>query len=310
MKTILLLFVCASVATGRAGVQSGSLLGMPVTAIVGSLDQFAIRVGRPAATGTLSPEAVRFALEHSELIDPTLPEVRANDFPLVATVLLANRGTTNEIYRIDLCGGLGLLHGGGPVPYVFRYRLADGSDAKGAGSVDSGGAASRSRPVDAGALASGAAGTRDLEFIGLTITSTKEHNVLATFAEPVGHSNSVTITFPFGWNSNSLAFAPESTPVFPFMWNSNSPTILLWNTNGLASVFPPAYYTAQEAFIMSLINKSLDLSAPPDASGFRRATQRLVFSAPTNSIVWHGADGQRADFSRWSLLSTNGPSTK
>jgi hypothetical protein len=150
MKTMLLLFVCASVATSRAAVQSGSLLGMPVTAIVGSLDQFAIRVGRPTATGTLSLEAVRFALEHSELVDPTLPEIRANDFPLVATVQLANRGATNEVYRIDLCGGLGLLHGGGPVAYVFRYRLAEESDAKGTGGADSSGAAKGKQPDRSG----------------------------------------------------------------------------------------------------------------------------------------------------------------
>jgi len=121
--------------------------GRPVSALVGSLDRYAIEVGQAKGPSVITSAAAKYALEHSELLDPTLPEVRNNAFPLIAEVRLRNRDKTNEVVRIDMCGGLGLLHGGGPVPYVFRYRLPQSINEKKPGIAGLGGPANGSQPT-------------------------------------------------------------------------------------------------------------------------------------------------------------------
>lgn len=109
-----------------AAEQSGSLLGKPVNSLVGSLDQYSIEPAQSKAAPVFTFDQVRYVIEHSQLIDPTLPEVRENP-PLIAVVRLRHRERTNEVVRIDLCAGLGLLHGTGPVTYAFRYRFPWGA---------------------------------------------------------------------------------------------------------------------------------------------------------------------------------------
>lgn len=101
--------------------QTGSLLGKPLSALIGSLDQYAIEVSQAKGAPTISPAAAKCALEHSELIDPTLPEVRRNDFPLIATLRLTHRDRPAEVRVVELCS-LGFYRER-PITYVFRYQL-------------------------------------------------------------------------------------------------------------------------------------------------------------------------------------------
>ena len=127
MNILFLLVSCMLPLASWAAEQRDSLLGKPVSALVGSLDRYTIDVAQAKGAPVITSAAAKVALEHSELLDPTLPEVRNNAFPLIAEVSLKHRDRTNEVVRIDLCGGLGVLHGVGPVPYVFRYRVPESS---------------------------------------------------------------------------------------------------------------------------------------------------------------------------------------
>jgi hypothetical protein len=98
------------------------LIGKPVTALLKAVDQYKIEVSQPAGAIVITPVEAKYALEHSALLDPTLPEVRYNVFPLMAEVKLIHTVRTNETIRIDLCGGLGLYRDN-PFTYVFRYQL-------------------------------------------------------------------------------------------------------------------------------------------------------------------------------------------
>lgn len=98
-----------------------SLLGKPITSIIGSLDQYEIEVSQPNSSHMITANDARYALEHSELIDPTLPMVRNNAFPHQATVKLISKKDPRRALSIELSGlGLYRIH---PVTYVFKYRL-------------------------------------------------------------------------------------------------------------------------------------------------------------------------------------------
>jgi hypothetical protein len=120
-----LAFCLLLLAVSQASDPAGSSLGKPVTVFLHALDEYTIHVSQAKGSPVISTTDARYALEHSELLDPTLPEVRHNDFPLIAEVKLVHKIRTNEVIRIDLCGGLGLLHDV-PTSYVFRYRLPEG----------------------------------------------------------------------------------------------------------------------------------------------------------------------------------------
>ncbi len=116
MKLLISFLFCASMllVVSHGAEETGSLLGKPVTSLTGSLDRYTMRA--PAMTA----ETARYALEHSTLLDPTLPEVRNNAFPLIGRIDLLSG--SNVVMRIELCGGLGILHQGA-FTYVFRYQL-------------------------------------------------------------------------------------------------------------------------------------------------------------------------------------------
>ncbi len=99
-----------------------SLLGKPVTALIGSLDKFDITVSQPK-DGKITVADVRRALDESELIDPTLPIVRHNAFPCQATVTLTQKANPEHKIVIQL-SGLGLYQN--VVTYVFKYQIQDG----------------------------------------------------------------------------------------------------------------------------------------------------------------------------------------
>ena len=104
-----------------AAESTGSLLGKPITSIIGSLDQYEIEVSQSKSSHMITANDARYALEHSELIDPTLPIVRKNAFPHQATVKLISKKDSSRTLSIDLWG-LGLYRSH-PVTYVFKYRL-------------------------------------------------------------------------------------------------------------------------------------------------------------------------------------------
>lgn len=119
----LLLMTVAGLAlpVGVFAEDSGSLLGKPVTALIGSLDKYDLSVSQPK-DGKITAADARQALEQSELIDPTLPIVRHNAFPHQATVTLTRKDNPEHQIQISL-DGLGLYHD--VVTYVFRYKLPD-----------------------------------------------------------------------------------------------------------------------------------------------------------------------------------------
>lgn len=102
----------------------GSWLGRPVTCLLppGALDpdQYEIKVSQTKG-GTITEADARYALEHSELIDPTLECVRHSDFPGGATLTLISKANPQTKVSIRL-SSLG-LHTINPITYVFRYKL-------------------------------------------------------------------------------------------------------------------------------------------------------------------------------------------
>ena len=75
----------------------------------------------------LSEADVRHAISHSTLIDPTLPRVRHNAWPIGAEVQLKSKKQPQApIIHIRLAG-LGLLTDR-PVTYVFEYKIPKRKD--------------------------------------------------------------------------------------------------------------------------------------------------------------------------------------
>jgi hypothetical protein len=108
--------------TTDGGEDSGSLLGKPLSALIGSLDSYKIEaLPGPKGGPVLTDSDARYALEHSELIDPTLPVVRFNAFPYIANVRLTKKDNPSTTFTIRL-RSLGLYEHG-PVTYVFKYQL-------------------------------------------------------------------------------------------------------------------------------------------------------------------------------------------
>lgn len=101
--------------------EAGSLLGKPVTALIGPLDRYEISVSQPK-NGKITVSEVQQALDQSELIDPTLPIVRNNAFPHQATVTLTRKDGPKTKIVIRLCG-LGLYQD--IVTYAFKYKLPE-----------------------------------------------------------------------------------------------------------------------------------------------------------------------------------------
>ena len=99
----------------------GSLLGKPVTALIGPLDLYDIAVSQHK-DGKITVAEARQALEQSELIDPTLPIVRLNAFPEQATITLTRKDNPKHKIWIQLAG-LGLYQD--ILTYVFEYELPE-----------------------------------------------------------------------------------------------------------------------------------------------------------------------------------------
>jgi len=114
--TVLLILQLACLAT-NGGEDTGSLLGRPLSALIGSLDGYIIE----ALPGPLTDSDARYALEHSELIDPTLPIVRCQAFPHIADVRLTKKENPTSTFTVRL-SVLG-LYKETPVTYVFKYQL-------------------------------------------------------------------------------------------------------------------------------------------------------------------------------------------
>ena len=104
-----------------------SLLGKPVTALTGSLLRYDIEMIDPKNRG-ISPDDARHALKNSQLLDPTLPEVRFHEFPHVATIKLISKMNPERSFTVDF-SGLGILHRG-KITYVFRYSLPETKKSK------------------------------------------------------------------------------------------------------------------------------------------------------------------------------------
>ena len=125
MKTITLIsIVLLTLSLAYADEKSESLLGKPVSALIGSIDKYKIEVQQAKGIPVVTEADARYALEHSELVDPTLPEVRNNDFPDIAELYLTKRDTPNEHVRLKLCS-LG-LYTEVRITYVFRYKMPEG----------------------------------------------------------------------------------------------------------------------------------------------------------------------------------------
>ena len=101
--------------------KSESLLGKPVTVLLPeSLADYEIKISQPKSRNMLSEADVRHAILLSKLIDPTLPRVRHNHWPIGAEVQLrSTKQPAAPIIHIRLAG-LGLLTDR-PVTYVFEY---------------------------------------------------------------------------------------------------------------------------------------------------------------------------------------------
>ncbi len=123
----LCLLLCHSGVADEQG-ESKSLLGKPVTVLLpDSLEDYDITISQPESTRMLSEADVRYAISHSTLIDPTLPRVRHNAWPIGAEVQLkSRRQPLSPIIHIRLAG-LGLLTDK-PVTYVFEYNISKRKD--------------------------------------------------------------------------------------------------------------------------------------------------------------------------------------
>lgn len=119
--TVLLILVLACLAT-NGGEDTGSLLGKPLSALIGSLDSYIIEALPGGKDGPMLKDSdARYALENSELIDPTLPIVRYTAFPHFATVRLTKKENPVTTFTVRL-SSVG-LYDRGPVTYVFKYQL-------------------------------------------------------------------------------------------------------------------------------------------------------------------------------------------
>ncbi len=124
MKLITILTIVSSLcfATRGSSEESGSLLGKPLSALIGPLDSYKIEaLPGPKGGVVVTDSDARYALEHSELIDPTLPVVRFNAFPTVAEVRLTKKDNPSSTSIVHLYS-VG-LYDYGPVTYVFNYEF-------------------------------------------------------------------------------------------------------------------------------------------------------------------------------------------
>jgi hypothetical protein len=102
--------------------ESDSLLGKPLSSLIGPIAKFKIVVSQSKGQAVVLESDARFALEHSKLIDPTLPEVRKSDFPMGASLYLTSTNGFGP-YRVDLSAGHLGLYREGVITYVFRYEM-------------------------------------------------------------------------------------------------------------------------------------------------------------------------------------------
>ncbi len=117
----------------HAAALPGSLFGKPLVGTWSrSLDRFTIDIVQPKGAPMISGAMARYALEHSELIDPSLPEVRHNTLPLFATIrfLYGDKQVEKRRYEIYSLGSaaLGFYYEGThtSIPAaVFRCRLTN-----------------------------------------------------------------------------------------------------------------------------------------------------------------------------------------
>ena len=125
MKTLtLILLTLLTFSFVYAADKSESLLGKPISTLIGSIDKYKIEVRQTKGVTIITEADARYALEHSELVDPTLPEVRNNDFPLIAALRLTKRDAPTETIKLELCS-LG-IYTEGRITYVFRYKMPEG----------------------------------------------------------------------------------------------------------------------------------------------------------------------------------------
>jgi hypothetical protein len=118
----------------RAAALPDSLFGKPLTEFwMRSLDKIPMDIVQPPDAPVISLAVAKYAMEHSELIDPSLPEVRHNALPLVATVRFLYGEKRIEKRRFEIYSNgstaLGFYSEGSytSVPAVFRCRLAETS---------------------------------------------------------------------------------------------------------------------------------------------------------------------------------------
>ncbi len=127
---VVLTFIIMLCISGTAAEPSKneSLLGKPVTVLLpDSLEDYKITLSQPKSRSMLTEADVRHALLHSKLIDPTIPRVRHNHWPIGAEVQLKSKKQPRvPIINIRLAG-LGILTDK-PVTYVFEYKTQKRKD--------------------------------------------------------------------------------------------------------------------------------------------------------------------------------------
>ena len=116
----------------RAVALPTSLFGKPLTEFwIRSLDRYTLDVVQPKGAPVVSIAMAKYAMEHSEFIDPSLPEVRRNALPLIATVRVLYGGIERKRFEIysDGTNTLGYYSEGSRTscPSVFRCHLPETS---------------------------------------------------------------------------------------------------------------------------------------------------------------------------------------
>lgn len=102
---------------------TGSLLGLPITSLIGPLDKYEMELSK-GTNDKITIEDVRYALENSKFIDPTLEAVRFNAFPLSGSLKLTSKENANDSIHIQL-SSIGILGRGSGLPatYFFHYHF-------------------------------------------------------------------------------------------------------------------------------------------------------------------------------------------